>query len=608
MTRTATRPNAGSLYPLLPRALRSPSLGRAIDEAAASLEAADSVTGRAAGPPVQLTGLTAEAKGLCLAALSERTARVLVVACADDREADRLVRSIRAFAVEPERALYFPAPSLSPYQGVSTPFRVKREEIADLVRIVRGESSVIVTSVRAIARPLPTLADFERRIETLAPGDERSPDALAARLVELGYSRTELVVEPGDFARRGGLVDFFPPTGDRPARVDFFGDFVDSVRWFDVDTQRSEDAVDRLLVPPFSIFDTSACRVALARALQSTADDDGAEASAADRDAKIAALRDGRGFPGEEHLFPAALARDGETTDLADFARAVLVFDEPDRGLESAEHFDGLLTLERETLVANRKVALPAERLSRPASEIEARIAGSPLTLAQLAVERPGTTMVRVPCSSAPHVRDRLPDWGRGAAAAIATGQLVVACAPDRGTLERFKRLLKENDVVASEDLASESGAALALADLEEGFLLPEAGLRVTAGPDAFAPVLAPAVGRRRSARAFLSDFRDLKPGDIVVHSEHGIGRFVGIQAIPFEGGVRETLQIDYQAGENSSSRRSGSTSCRSTRRSARSRRGSTGSAAPPGPARSAPSRRPRAPSPRSSSACTPTE
>jgi len=532
----------GPLHPLVQRALRSPAFARGVEESLARLR--DATLGR-----VSATGLTAEAKGLLLAAIVESSPRLIIAVTPEDREGGRLVRAVRAFSSNPDAILFFPAPSLSPYQGVSTSLRVKREELTDLHRISAGKATLVVSSVRALSRPLPHANDFLRRSLRLAAGDEIAPDALTARLHSLGYVRVDLVVEPGDFARRGGLVDFFPPNELRPVRVDFFGDFVDQLRSFDVDTQRSEDKIESLAAAPFSIFDLGRSRAALAAELDATYRSEEWSPAAADRDSKIAALRDGRGFPGEEHWFPAGLDPSA-VTDLANFAGADTIFDEPDSCVESAVRFGELLAEERTSLIKNRKIAPPPERLCLPAPEIRRRIQESPVHLSLLAVEERGANLIRIPCSATPQLRERIPEWGRLAAEEVAAGHLVVATAAERGTLERFRRLLAENDVAAGESLVeSERCAVLVLSDLEAGFVLPEAELQISAGPDAFAPVFTTPPAKKRAVRAFLSDLRDLKPGDVVVHTEHGLGRFIGIQAVSFEGTIRESLEIAYEGG-----------------------------------------------------------
>ena len=171
------------------------------------------------------------------------------------READALawMEAARLFGRE-DGAAYFPAPSLTPYQEAETSLLVRAQESVALDRIASGRVSTVVATPRALFRKLPRRADFVAAALDIRPGQDHSIEDLTGHLTRFGFHRVDLVYEVGDFAVRGGLLDLFPPGEDAPVRLDFFGDTVESIRWFDVHSQRSEDTLDGVRILPLSLF------------------------------------------------------------------------------------------------------------------------------------------------------------------------------------------------------------------------------------------------------------------------------------------------------------------------------------------------------------------
>src|SRR5215203_6712217 len=171
------------------------------------------------------------------------------------READALMwmEAARLFGRE-EGVVYFPAPSLTPYQEAETSLLVRAQESVALDCVTSGRMTTVVATPRALFRRLPTVEDFRRTVLTIRPGEDHPIERLTAHLVRYGFRRTDLVYEVGDFAVRGGIVDLFPPGEDSPVRLDFFGDTVESIRWFDPQSQRSEDTLPSVRLLPLYLF------------------------------------------------------------------------------------------------------------------------------------------------------------------------------------------------------------------------------------------------------------------------------------------------------------------------------------------------------------------
>src|SRR5262245_24337039 len=220
------------------------------------------------------------------------------------READALMwmEAARLFGRE-EGVVYFPAPSLTPYQEAETSLLVRAQESAALDAVASGRMTAVVTTPRALFRRLPDREAFQRAGLTIRPGEDHPIERLSAHLVRYGFRRTDLVYEVGDFAVRGGIVDVFPPGEDSPVRLDLFGDTVESIRWFDPQSQRSEDTLDSVRVLPLSLFPAGAeeaRRLADLLTGGETADPDwGPEAAEL-----LESLRARGEFPGWENYLP----------------------------------------------------------------------------------------------------------------------------------------------------------------------------------------------------------------------------------------------------------------------------------------------------------------
>src|ERR1700674_1672593 len=153
-----------------------------------------------------------------------------------------------------EQAVYFPSPSLTPYQEAEVSLQVRAQEAVALDCVTSGVATTVVTTPRALFRRLPRPEAFVAAVLTLRAGDDHPLERLTAHLARHGYRRTDLVYEVGDYAVRGGILDFFPPGEEAPIRVDLFGDTGESIRWFDPQSQRSEDTLDAVRGLPLYLF------------------------------------------------------------------------------------------------------------------------------------------------------------------------------------------------------------------------------------------------------------------------------------------------------------------------------------------------------------------
>ena len=181
-----------------------------------------------------------------------RTPTLLVVPREND--ADAALDALRAWAGE--AAVVFPARTALPYAREDPPIAITQRRLDVLARLARagggGAPPLVIASAAAVTSPTARPADLGAGPARLAVGDRVTLEDLAARLVDAGYEVGPLVEQPGQAARRGGLVDVFPPTEPAPVRIELFGDEVESIRRFDADTQRTVERIDEVRIGPAS--------------------------------------------------------------------------------------------------------------------------------------------------------------------------------------------------------------------------------------------------------------------------------------------------------------------------------------------------------------------
>ena len=349
---------------------------------------------------------------------------------------------------------------------------------------------------------------------TIKSGQDLSPTDLGDLLAAAGYTRQDPVDESGEFCVRGGVVDFFPAGADQPVRLEFVGDTLESLRTYDPGTQRSTGPIDQAAIVP----------------LQDLLSD----AEGADRSATIFEYLWAHGRPYVFISEPDEVRAQGEklTAQIrASYEEAVRKGDKPaaPEALvlswdEAAEWLKDGTALE--TLAVDDVADRPAE-------------AG---------LHRDGP--IHIACQPAQEFGGRVQDWVGEIRKARERGDAVVFVADTHGRAERTIELLADYDVFAvpvdRSDDSRTAAVLVAVGHLSRGFRLPDAGLQFWAETDVFEEERKTHERRRSATRTFLSDFRDLKVGDLVVHVDHGIGMFVGLKRIELGMETQEFMELRY--------------------------------------------------------------
>jgi transcription-repair coupling factor (superfamily II helicase) len=494
---------------------------------------------------VDITGASFEARALILAALHERTHKRLAIIAPGDAAIDDFEAALKLFHTDPRCVSTYPSPSLSPYQDVGPALGVVREEVRALGMLIEQRADVLIVPVRALFSRLPRPETFAERIISLAENQDIDVQQILQTLVENGFVRTDLVGEAGEFAFRGGILDVFPPNAEKPVRVELFGDTIDSLRWFDPESQRSEDPAPPLTILPMSHFPLSReVRNALARRLSLDFNHPIYKRDVAE---KIERLQENGTFPGIEHYVHAAV----DSVSFAEYLRDwTIVLVEPDAITSSVAKYEAMLRTEFEAASEKGRAVYQPEKLVTPGIEILGFVGSSRLALSEVHIASKEFDELRVHAPQTDRYTNRLPEFTADVQRARDDNKRQVFFAATKGGAEKAERLLKEFNVPLSTETFG-SDILIAPGHLARGFSFDEINVIAWSEWDLFEPPTSSGRlgGRRRKSEAFVTDLRDLKVGDLIVHVDHGVGRFLGLQRIPFGETEREVMEIEYSGG-----------------------------------------------------------
>ena len=558
---------------------------------------------------VSVAGLTsAPARALALAALQRETGRRFAVLVAANRDMEAWERdlsfwcgALRAGAEDCDPVLTLPASEGDPYAGASPHAETLERRALSLWNLARGRGRFVLLTSRALARRTVQPSQLLQAGAVLRRDEDSPPEDLVEVLLASGYVREDPVGAVGEFSMRGGILDVWSPGEDAPVRVEFFGDTVDSIRRFNAETQLSIEQLQATEVVPMRELAVGRDDFRLWAEFARDRWPDESRARAL-KDRTVHA-DEGETFPGWEWLISLVVKSDAAVFDY--LRDAVLVVDEP-AGVEQylGNSFETLAARFQENEAAGEiglrpeELYLTAEELraglggvarvefralgraaaatderfvgesEQPAAQIgRARGGGPPLFLFPAVERAPEVEWRSLP---AKRYHGRIPDLAADVRRARAeAGALTLFAMPSAGVAERVGDVLSDYNVSARVALAGEGGAdvedfaaVVTAGRLSGGFELPGARLVVHVetdlfdeasgpGPEQRAPgtggaTTASAKRKKSKTAAFLSDFRDLKVNDYVVHIDHGVARFGGLQTLELGGRKGEFMLLFY--------------------------------------------------------------
>ncbi|QJA06502.1 transcription-repair coupling factor [Thermosulfurimonas marina] len=502
---------------------------------------------------LEVGGVHPAALALVLASFSLE--KPLLLLFPEEDPARRFVRAFNFFSGSlPE---IFPAPETPPLSEVLPSPETASQRMAVLAGLLLGRTRMVVTSVAALLRRLPPPETLREAYEYLLCGEEIPRERLRERLVSLGYERVGRVEGVGEFAVRGGVIDLWPPGYENPLRLDFFGDQLETLRTFDPRTQRGLKPLEEAYIFPARETFVTGDPEALYERLLLRAERHRVPSR------EVEALREAlslkRFLEPEEFWLPVLFER------LVDFRaylppETVLVIWEPEQVQAQAESFwgrvlSGARRAKRRLLFEPEEVFLPPEEWK---DLLEKTFEGR-LLARELPVAEKGITLSLRPPETLLPPGDQSRGLSRGlllVREALKSGDHVVLALSAPTSAERVRELLFEEGLVKEKPPVREAPfreperslpLELYVGDLPEGLWWPELALILLSEAELF--------GKRRpevARRPRLPGIRleDLKPGDYVVHREHGIGIYRGLVRLEVGGVPGEFLLVEYAGGD----------------------------------------------------------
>ncbi|MHA1528747.1 MAG: CarD family transcriptional regulator, partial [Alphaproteobacteria bacterium] len=478
----------------------------------------------------------------------------------DDARAAAMAEALTVFAPALP-VLQFPAWDCLPYDRISPNPEIAATRMATLAALADGfdRPAVVLTTLAAVTQRVPARAVVASASFIAQAGLQVDLGELVAWLTRMGFNRASTVIEPGDFAVRGGIIDIFPPGDANPVRLDLFGDVLESARRFDAETQRTVEKIDRVELAPASevILDQEAITRFRSRYREMFG-------AARLDDPLYAAVSEGRKAQGMEHWV--ALFHDYLETLFDYLPGAPVTLDH-----QVAEACTARLEMVRDHYQARREAAegatrgdvpyrpCPPEMLYLDEAAWEAALAARPtrafspskLPLGSGVIDAGG----RIGRSFAPERQQEGVNLFTALVEHVETrrkaGPVVIASYSE-GARERLGTLLADHGLEGARTAASwrdvKPGVNLMVWGLEQGF--EASGVTVISEQDVLGDRLIRRARRSRRAENFLTEHQSLTTGDLVVHLDHGVGRYLGLETIAAAGAPHECLALEYHGGD----------------------------------------------------------
>lgn len=477
----------------------------------------------------RLAGLTETAKALLAAFAATELRRPMVILVETGARAEEFAASVQFFYAalagqEATDVAVLPAMDVLPWQEAAPHAEILENRAVTLWRFATGQARVVVAPVVAARMRLADASHYAEQARTLARDETVSLDDLVAHLRRVGYESHDMVEMPGQFTVRGGIVDIFPAEAERPVRLELFGDSVESLREFDPNTQRSVRPIEHVTLPPLV----------------------------------EQPLNDMIGGNGNTSAGSGNSSRRHSLFDLQE--DTVILLDEPAALEETSRAFlDGALE-SLDSTASNSGEILSAHYLI---DDWETQLSRHPrLELEHLGLSREDSEARTIQTQPATRFHGNVPAFMAEARERIAGGERVLLAAESLGELERYADLCHEYEVpfrlgdleenATSARLAEDSSAGsvpavvLCRAPFTDGVVFLDPRVALFGTGDVFESMLPAATKRRPKTASFFSDFSELKPGDYVVHVDHGIGQFEGLHEIENGGARGEFMRLRY--------------------------------------------------------------
>ena len=520
------------------------------------------------GLPALVSGLSAVHRANLAAALRDRTGAPVFVICPDDTAAESFANDLRAMLGEGVNTLGMR--DFTFYAAEAASRQAEQKRISALYALARGESPLTAVSVSGLLqRTLPPETLLSAAFTIDANGSYPVEDIEAA-LLRCGYTKTEQVEGPGQFARRGGILDFFSPSDHEPVRVEFWGDDIDSMGYFDVATQRRSENIERCVIlpaaetlPPLTAGGTEAlCREidGFAAKYARRRGSENSAALAATLRADADRLRGGLAMSDADRYLPAVYPM----ASGADYipADAVIVLDQPNRCAERARDYAKQLGEDVRELQRRGQLAMSPDGFHLSLEALLKRLGDFPVYMADAFTvgQNPlaPRTLTSIPAKQLPSYAGSTQAAAEDVKLYLKQDYRVVVLAGDERRAKVLQDFFRENGIGALiydklTKLPDYGRCCISIGSLSAGMEYPGIKLAVLTDSQMLRVKSKKPVSSRKlpANRQRIESYADLSVGDYVVHENHGIGRFSGIVKMQVDGFEKDYVKISY-AGTDS--------------------------------------------------------
>ncbi|SHF13076.1 transcription-repair coupling factor [Caldanaerobius fijiensis DSM 17918] len=514
--------------------------------------------------PVLATGLTDTQRVHVAYAISRITGKRILYIAQDELHARKIAGD---FAFFTDNVGYFPSKEIMFYKTDAKSNELTEKRLSVIEKLLYGDDMIIVASIKSLLNRLTPPDRFKQALKTLKIGDTLDLSKFAADLVSMGYERVDMIEGKGQFSIRGGIVDFFPITEEKPYRVELFDDEIDSIRIFDVVSQRTEDVVDSVrLFPSRELMvtqdDIKRATDVISKELSKQVEKlkvhvpDAAQRLSDKISEYIERLENGADFADIDLFINYFFA---DTATLLDYIGDAIIFvDEPDKIKQTAEAHMFEFQEDFKTFLQKGEVLPGQASLMAPYDEVASRIQSGPVVIynpfmRSLSGFSPKSFVSFTARSMHPfHYKmdmlvDELNVWQN------MNYRVVLLSGDQNRGVSLCDNLIREGIRCQYREKAEgniQKGQVIVVpGTLSNGFEYPDIRFVVVSDEEIF--------GTARKKRSFIvkkegriKSFAELKPGDYVVHVNHGIGRYVGINKIQVDGVTRDYLYIQYAGAD----------------------------------------------------------
>jgi transcription-repair coupling factor (superfamily II helicase) len=530
---------------------------------------------------IEVSELWGASKALFLFGLQHEAGRPLIVVTASQEAAEALAEDLAFFMLklppgeagnEKPEILLFPAWGVLPFEADSPDSRTVGERMRFLYSLTSGANGIYVAPVRSLMQKLPPWDLFADSVRTITRATQLAPDSLVAALVATGYESTSLVTRVGEFSRRGGIIDLFSPLYDKPVRIEFFGDTIESLRSFDPETQRSTGEIEEAVVLPVRelIINEKGIEhleksLITAREHGLTQESDVAGATSGHH--ILDRLKQGILPPGGEFLSPFFYTMESLFQYVPRNSLFALI--EPDDIEKERQEQERKIDEGRREEVGEGRTLPEASAFYLDQKGIEAELANFPVLDLRLLGTGVGYRMdtksaswlgVRLtkPIDRGQEEKTREPIDGTMAGLVEKLkrqrdfNRVAIVCGTDESAA-RIKKLFMEYGLGAAHGThlpVQQTGPwplIILTGRLTEGFSWPEQSLTFITEEEIFGKKVHRPSTTRSKVTPFLSTFKELKPGDFVVHTDYGVGEYQGLTHISIDGFETDFLSLRYE-------------------------------------------------------------